>query len=132
MSLGRRWLFVVAALIWGIPGVIITLKGLGAYGEVASEALWWHLVITAVVLLGFGFMFGRVVARYTSHILALPPRTSILQTFPPRGWLLMGFMMCLGMTIKLLPFIPNAFIASFYAGLGPMLVVSSLRFLARF
>lgn len=132
MSLWRRWLFVVAALIWGIPGVIITTKGLGAYGEVASGELWWHLMITAVVLLGFGLIFRRVVARYTAHIRALPQKTTILKTFPPRGWLLLGVMMCLGMAVKLLPFIPNTFIASFYSGLGPMLILSAVRFVRCF
>ena len=128
MRVGRRWLFLVAALIWGFPGVVITSKGVAAYGSVADEQMWWHLAITTVVLVGFGFMFGRVVARYTAHILSRPERVSPISTFPPRGWLLLGIMMCLGGALRLAPFVPNGFIASFYSGLGPMLLVSALRF----
>lgn len=39
-------------------------------------------------------------------------------------------MMGLGIALKHIPAIPSAFIASFYSGLGPMLVFSSLRFMA--
>ncbi len=132
MRVGRRWLFLLAALVWGFPGAIITSKGVGAYAEVAGEQMWWHLAITALVLVGFGSMFRRIVARYTAHILSLPERVSPLNTFTPRGWLLLGIMMCLGGALRLAPFVPNGFIASFYSGLGPMLLVSALRFLLHF
>ena len=128
MRVGRRWLFLLAALIWGFPGAVITSKGVAAYGGVAGEQMWWHLAITAVVLLGFGFMFGRIVARYTAHIRSLPERVTPLRMFPRKGWVLLGVMMCLGGVLRLAPFVPNAFIASFYSGLGPMLLVSSAKF----
>ncbi len=131
MKVGRRWLFVVAAIIWGGPGVGITLKGIRAYGLVFEGALWWHLLVTAVVMAGFFFMFRRVVARYSAHIQSLPPCASVLETFTPRGWLLLGVMMCLGMAVRFVPSVPNSFIASFYSALGPMLLLSSARFVIR-
>lgn len=131
MKVDRRWLFLVAALIWCVPGVIITHKGVVAYGAVPEGALWWHLLITAAVLLGFFFMFCRVVERYSAHILSLSPRASVLETFSPRGWILLGVMMCLGMAVRFVPGIPNGFVASFYSGLGPMLLLSSARFLRK-
>ncbi|MBP3439992.1 MAG: hypothetical protein J6K24_01920 [Tidjanibacter sp.] len=131
MMVGRRWLFAVAALMWGVPGVIITLKGVKAYGAVPEGALWWHLLITVAVLLGFFFMFRRVVERYSAHILSLSPRASVFKTFSPRGWMLMAIMMCLGMAVRFVPGVPNGFVASFYSGLGPMLLLSSARFLLK-
>ena len=38
-------------------------------------------------------------------------------------------MMGLGIILKHIPEIPSAFTASFYSGLGPMLLLSSLRFM---
>lgn len=32
MRMNRKHLFIVASIIWGIPGVIITTKGIKAYG----------------------------------------------------------------------------------------------------
>ena len=126
----RKHLYFVAAVIWGIPGITITLKGICAYRMQPSENLWWLLVITICVLSGFFLMFRKIVNRYCRRIASLPEKVKIWQTFPTRGWVLLIFMMGLGIALRHIPAIPSAFIASFYSGLGPMLVFSSLRFMA--
>ena len=128
--MNRKHLYIVASLIWGIPGIIITSKGIFAYTMQPSDDLWWLLLITAAVLTGFFLMFRRIVDRYCDRISSLPDKVTIWQTFPTRGWILIVFMMCLGMVLKHIPAIPTAFTASFYSGLGPMLVLASLRFVA--
>lgn len=128
----RRHLYVVAALLWGVPGVLLTIKGVSAYGALPLVRQWWLLLVTALVAVGFGFMFGRVVERYTARIARLPAENnSLWQTFPMRGWWLMAFMMGLGVALKSVPALPFEFIASFYSGLGPMLLVSAVRFVLR-
>lgn len=126
----RKHLYFVAAVIWGIPGITITLKGISAYRMQPSENLWWLLLITICVLSGFFLMFRKIVNRYCRRIASLPEKVKIWQTFPTRGWVLLIFMMVLGIALRHIPAIPSAFIASFYSGLGPMLVFSSLRFMA--
>ena len=128
--MNRKYLYIVAGLIWGIPGVIIAIKGIKAYCIQPSENLWWLLMITVAVLTAFFFMFRRIVDRYCDRIAALPDKVSIWQTFPTRGWILVVFMTCLGIVLKHIPAIPTAFTASFYSGLGPMLVLASARFVA--
>lgn len=126
----RKHLYAVAAVIWGIPGITITLKGISAYGKQPSENLWWLLLITVSVLAAFFMMFRRIVDRYCGRIASLPANVKIWQTFPARGWILIVFMMGLGITLRYIPGIPPAFTASFYSGLGPMLLLSSFRFVA--
>lgn len=126
----KRDLYIVAGVIWGVPGVIISLKGINAYRIQPSEDIWWLLLITAGILSGFFLMFRRIVKRYCQRIASLPDQVKIWQTFPARGWFLIVFMMGLGIALKHIPDIPSAFTASFYSGLGPMLLLSSLRFLA--
>jgi len=126
----KRDLYIVAGVIWGVPGVIISLKGINAYRIQPSEDIWWLLLITAGVLSGFFLMFRRIVNRYCQRIASLPDQVKIWQTFPARGWFLIVFMMGLGIALKHIPDIPSAFTASFYSGLGPMLLLSSLGFLA--
>lgn len=126
----RKHLYAVAAVIWGIPGITITLKGISAYGKQQSENLWWLLLITASVLAAFFIMFRRIVNRYCGRIASLPAKVKIWQTFPARGWILIVFMMGLGIALRHIPAIPSSFIASFYTGLGPMLLLSSFRFVA--
>lgn len=123
-------LFLTAALIWGIPGIIITAKGVVAYARLQSVG-WWLFVITLAVLAAFYMMFRRVVAKYSAHIEALSAPCPIWNTFPLSGWLLILFMMGLGISLRYLPGIPVEFFASFYSGLGPMLLLSAFRFLKK-
>lgn len=127
----KKNLYCIAALIWGIPGIIITIKGIRTYLSMAPQDLWWLLLITAAVLAGFYMMFTRIVDRYSARIAALPQKTSVWQTFPLRGWILIVCMTCLGIVLKHIPAVPAAFTASFYSGLGPMLIFAALRFLLR-
>ena len=122
-------LYLIAALIWGIPGIIISIKGIRAYMSMDTDNLWWLLLITAAVIAGFYLMFSRIVDRYSARIASLPLKTNIWQTFPLRGWILVICMTCLGIVLKFIPGIPASFTASFYSGLGPMLVVAALRFI---
>lgn len=47
-----------------------------------------------------------------------------------QSFLLILSMMGLGMTLKYIPEIPSAFTAAFYSALGPMLFLSSVRFIS--
>lgn len=49
----RRHLYVVAALLWGVPGVLLTIKGVSAYGALPLVRQWWLLLlVTALVIAG--------------------------------------------------------------------------------
>ena len=128
--MNRKYLYYIAAALWGIPGVIIAIKGIRSYLTMPAGDLWWLLLITAGVLAGFFFMFSRIVDRYAARIASLPERTTLWQTFPLRGWVLIVCMSCLGIVLKLIPGVPAEFTASFYSGLGPMLVYAACRFVS--
>jgi hypothetical protein len=58
-------------------------------------------------------------------------KTSILRTFSLKGYLIIAFMISLGIGLKHIPGIPSNFFAWFYCGLGPGLLSAGLRFLLR-
>lgn len=122
-------LFITAAIIWGIPGFTLTIKGISAYIVQPKSDLWWLLLITLLVLISFFFMFRKIVNRYSDRIMNLTEPNNLLQTFPPQGWILLLFMMGLGISLKYIPNIPLAFTACFYSGLGSMLILSAIKFL---
>ncbi len=126
----RKFLYYIAATLWGIPGIIITVKGFRAYLKMPSQKLWWLMLITALVLAGFFMMFRKIVDKYSARIAAQPQETSFWQTFPLRGWILIVCMSCLGIALRFIPGIPAEFTASFYSGLGPMLVFAACRFIS--
>ena len=130
MRFERSHLLLTAALIWGIPGIIIITKGVMAYAELCPFE-WWLLAVTGAVLAAFYMIFRGVVARYSAHIDSQVTPCTIWSTFPLSGWLLILFMMGLGVSLRYIQGIPVEFFASFYSGLGPMLLLSAFRFLRR-
>lgn len=124
----RNYLYFIAAAIWGVPGIILTIKGVSAYMVSPVQKLWWLMLITVSVLGSFYFMFRSIVDRYSRRISTLPEMVSPLQTFPLRGWILIICMTSLGLVLKQIPHIPTEFTASFYSGLGPMLIWAAGRF----
>lgn len=128
--MNRNILYYLAAALWGIPGVIVTVKGVKAYLAMPPQKLWWLLLVTAFVLTGFFIMFRRIVDKYSLRIAAQPQKTSLWQTFPLRGWVLIVCMSCLGIVLRFIPGIPAEFTASFYSGLGPMLILAACRFIS--
>ena len=130
--ISKRFLYLIAAAIWGVPGFIITAKGLRSYTAMPTNELWWLCLITLGVLISFIWMFRRIVNRYCNLITALPDKTTIWHTFPLRGWVLIVCMSSLGIALKFIPCIPAEFTASFYSGLGPALVVAGCLFLKKY
>ncbi len=130
--INKRILYLIAAAIWGIPGIIITAKGITAYTTIPVDESWWLCLITAGVLISFIWMFRRIVNRYCSLIAALPDKTTIWHTFPLRGWVLIVCMSSLGIALKFISCIPAEFTASFYSGLGPALVVAGCLFVKNY
>lgn len=126
----RAYSFIIAAAIWGIPGINIAIKGLRTYMLMRPGDLWWLMLVTVAVSVFFFIIFRRVVRKYSERIVSLPDSVMIWRVFPPKGWILLAFMMSMGITLKYIPSVPMAFTASFYSGLGPMLIVAATRFLA--
>ena len=129
MKIERAHSYIVAAVIWGIPGINIAIKGVRTYMSMKPEDLWWLILTTLAVSVFFFIIFSHVVRKYSERIAMLPDRVKVWQIFPPKGWILLLFMMCLGIALKHIPEIPSAFTASFYSGLGPMLILAALRYI---
>lgn len=52
----RRYLYLIAGLIWGIPGIMLTVKGAKAYTAMPRQQLWWLALIPALVVAAILFI----------------------------------------------------------------------------
>ena len=131
LKIPTRHLLLVNGLLWTAIGIKIALTGVNAYRHL-EVIPWWYFLLSAVVFAGFYVMFTGVVRKYAARIEALPdPKTSIFKTFSVKGYLIIAFMITLGITLKRIPQVPDSFIAWFYSGLGPGLFSAGIRFLLR-
>lgn len=93
--------------------------------RLAVNGLMWAAVGTKIATTG-------IVRKYSERILALPgPKEPVYKTFSLKGYLVIAFMISLGISLKHIPGIPQTFFAWFYMGLGPGLLSAGIRFLIR-
>ena len=133
LPVAKRHLLLANAIVWGAPGVEILVTGIRSYLALwPSKSILWLALGTVLVLAGFVWMFGRIVKKYSDRIMDFPQKKkSILAFLPVRGWVLVIFMMCLGITLKRIPGVPTEFFASFYCGLGPALISAASIFFSK-
>lgn len=132
LPVAKRHLLLANAVVWGAPGIKILVTGIQSYLAIwPSKIIVWLALGTIAVLAGFKWMFSRIVKKYSDRIIAFPSeKKSILAFLPVKGWVLVIFMMCLGISLKFIPGVPTEFFASFYPGLGIALIVAGATFLS--
>lgn len=138
-----KHLLAVNGLMWTAIGTKITVTGVSHYirlftgagdnlQSVSPRALLWMIPLSIVVFAAFYMMFTGVVRKYSARIMAMTEeKTPVWKTFSLKGYLIIAFMISLGISLKHIPGIPDSFFAWFYCGLGPGLLSAGIRFLLR-
>ncbi len=132
LKVKKQTLLLVASIVWLIAGfniVNIGIKSLVSLIQNDREWLWLVGMCAVLVFLGFFFMFKVVVRKHTKRILGYEGKKSIFLFFDLKGYLLMAFMMGLGITLRVGNFLPLEFFAAFYNGLGCGLLFGGALFL---
>ena len=128
-----RHLLAINGLLWTAIGTKITITGIRHYLSAHyGKSLLWMIPLSVLVFAGFYRMFTGVVRKYSERILSMTDeKTSVLKTFSLKGYLIIAFMISLGISLKHIPGIPEPFFAWFYCGLGPGLLSAGIRFLLK-
>jgi hypothetical protein len=132
LPVNREHLLLMQVLFWLFPGIKILITGINAMkivNECNPARVWWLALIAVVVAVLFSLMFNNFIKRYTARILGFPERKkSLFAFFDLRGYILIIFMMGLGISLKFIPGIPAEFFAGFYPGLGTALIIAGIRY----
>lgn len=136
MKIKKEKLLIVAGVIWAIAGANILRIGIGSFAPSLEGknplALLWMIPVSLMILLGFMMMFRKVVKRNTKRILSYSEKKSVFAFFDLKGYLLMFFMMGLGITLRSVNLLPAAFFAVFYTGLGTALLLAGIFFVKNY
>lgn len=131
LKIPTRHLILVNGLLWCAIGIKILLTGSSYYLRLPAIH-WWYYLLSVLVFAGFYVMFTGIVRKYAERIEAMQePKASIFKTFSVKGYIIIAFMITLGITLKRIPQVPDSFIAWFYCGLGPGLLSAGIRFIIR-
>ena len=127
-----KHLLAINGLMWTAIGTKIAITGVNHYLQADPRALPWMIPLSVLVFAAFYMMFTGVVRKYSARIMAMTDeKTGIWRTFSLKGYLIIAFMISLGIGLKHIPGIPGNFFAWFYCGLGPGLLSAGIRFLLR-
>lgn len=123
----KRGLVILSGLLWSVAGFNVFRKGLAA---LILDHRWWCVLLAFSIGVGFLMMFKGVVRKYTLRIAELEgERFPFYRFMSVKGYVLIGVMMTLGITMGLIPGMPTSFFASFYTGLGTALSYGAIRFI---
>lgn len=133
LPVNKEHLLLMQVLCWLGPGIKIIITGIQAMLQVQtdhSQRVWWLCLIAVAVAICFSLMFDNFIKRYTARILNFPERKkSLFAFFDLRGYIMIIFFMCLGISLKFIPGMPVEFFAGFYPGLGSALSIAGVRYL---
>ena len=127
LSVHKNTLILIAGIVWAIAGFNIVRIGLIAY---AGNVTWWRVLLSIAVYTVFQvFIFGKMVKKHTARILQYEDeRQNVFRFFDTKSYLIMVFMMTLGISLRVSDVVPNGFIAYFYTGLGASLLTAGVLF----
>ncbi len=129
----RKVLLFTAGAVWLLAGINILRIGIFSWISLIPSAGAGKIILLALtctlILTGFFFMFRKIVRKNTARIRGYGKRTFILKFMDTRGWLMMAFMMTLGIVLRSSGLLPDEFFAFFYTGLGTSLSIAGILFL---
>ena len=128
LSVQKQTLILIAGIVWAIAGFNIVRIGLVAY---QGNFTWWRGLLSIAVYAAFQiFVFGKMVKKHTDRIQRYEEeRQNFFRFFDTKSYLIMAFMMTLGIGLRVSGTVPNTFIAFFYTGLGASLLTAGVLFL---
>ncbi|MEZ4627753.1 MAG: hypothetical protein R2912_06600 [Eubacteriales bacterium] len=130
-SVHKNTLILIAGIVWAIAGFNIVRIGLVSY---QGNFTWWRVLLSIAVYTVFQvFIFGKMVKKHTERILLYEEeRQNVFRFFDTKSYLIMAFMMTLGIGLRVSGVVPTGFIAYFYTGLGASLLTAGVMFIVNY
>ena len=127
----KRYLLLIASLVWLFAGIKVLNLGLEAY-KTNFSAL--NVLLSIAVFIAFWFMvFNRFVNKHTARIKAYQEEKRYFWNFfDLKSFIIMAIMMTGGILIRKYQLLDMNFIAFFYTGLGGALSLAEAKFMLNY
>lgn len=126
----QHTLLITAGVIWLLAGINILRIGLVCWA--GDEQQYWLFKVceaSLVFLLFFGIIFHKLYKKHTLRISQKEGKHCPFSFFDVKGWVVMIFMITIGVVARTYHLLPDSFIAVFYTGLSLALIGTGLRFI---
>ncbi len=128
-SVPKRYLLLIAGLVWTFAGCMLFLKG--TYYLVNNTS---HLLIRYLIAVPFGItfylvLFAKISLKHINRIRTIDiARPCLFSFFNFRSYIMMGVMMSMGIMLRRFDVIDHDILYTFYLGMGTPLLISAARF----
>lgn len=116
LKTSRLWRAVFASLLWLISGSKVLGIAFGAWSQTNHYSVYIWLIGAWIFF--HILIFPPVVKRNLAYLMERKALHPIYLCFRPATWLIMLFMMTLGIGLRYSGWVSDNFIAGFYTGLG--------------
>ena len=129
----KRILLFIAGLVWGCAGFRVFTLG---FGDVMSHH--GNLIITiifaaVIFFVFFKFIFSKMFKKHTTRIVnSKLDKHCVFSFFDFKSYLIMGFMIFFGISVRNLGIFNPVYLGDFYMGLGAALFMAGVYFFVGF
>lgn len=128
-KVSNRTLFFTAGAVWIIAGINILKIGISTW---LLDIQNWAFKLgeaTTVFFLFFYLVFLKLYRKHSLRISQKNNKNCLFSFFDIKGWIIMTFMISLGISIRKYQLLPSSFISVFYTGLSVALIITGSLFL---
>lgn len=131
----KQSLIAAAGVVWLLAGLNVAILGVRAAIDMRGVAAIVVLALAggaAAIFCAFHSMFSKLVKKNAQRIADLDgDRHHVVRFFDRKSYMMMAFMMSLGIGMRAAGVFPGWFIAFFYTGLGLALTLAGASCIAR-
>ena len=128
----RYYLFGLAGAFWTFAGLVLCVRGI-LWLNVFPLSIELALETTsiAISIIGYLFLFVKVVQKNIDRIGQLPENACVFAFTAWKGYVMIALMITIGITLRNTA-IPKYFLAVPYTAMGAILLIGSVRFFRQF
>lgn len=120
---------MLAGIVWLVAGLNVCKIGITTWMSLPNTTIIMT-VGSLLTLAAFSAMFVKMVFKNFRRIQQIDvERRKVWHMMSVKSYIIMAFMITLGITLRHSPYVPAQFIASFYVGLGSALSLAGLTYL---
>lgn len=124
----KVWLFWIAGAMWSGVGLMLCSLAYGWLAEMHSSAgVWIGLSGALLALIAYRFGFAKIAQKNIDRLHSLLERASLFAFMPLKSYLMVAFMMALGMVLRHSA-LPRPYLAEVYTIMGGALFLSSIHY----
>ena len=129
----KKVLLFIAGLVWGFAGFRVFTLGFGDVMSHHGNLIFTTIFAAIVFLVFFKFIFSKMFKKHTTRIVNSElDKHCVFSFFDFKGYIIMGFMIFFGITVRNLGIFNPVYLGTFYIGLGAALFIAGVYFFVGF